>query len=300
MRPVCDFFALFSMRTWHELELVQKGAFRLDETTITQNFVKDFWVESKVFNFPIRLFESKNEKANGNDLEVLIETNTGYIMMPIQIKVIKENEKYIGISHKVQSVNQIDLLIDYANKKRGIAAYIFYNYYSDHNFREYASTISENVAYKHFGCTIGNAYNIRKAFYERDGKNTWKIPSFRDLHMPCKFAIPLHYALCKLIDCNYNGIKWFMGNHFKNRPPHFYKIEDLEEDNFWSEIFPPGRISGTSHAPEMGDIVELVTPQSSKIKRNSPISSHADHLFNPMYRIVISKHKKRVGLHSLS
>ena len=66
----------------------------MNEVTITQNLVREFWVDSRVFDLPIRIFESRNEKANGNDLEVLIETNLGYVMLPIQVKIIKENEEH--------------------------------------------------------------------------------------------------------------------------------------------------------------------------------------------------------------
>ena len=189
-----NFFGMFSARTWLHLKLVKDGAFRLNETTITQNLVKDFWIESKLYEFPIKIYESANEKVNGNDLEILIETARGSIMLPIQVKVIEDTDKYSGITHVVREIQQIDLLIDYAIQKKGIPAYIFYNYYNDDNFEEYVSNHFSQYSVEEFGCTIGSAINIGRAFLKEGGLKRWQVPSFEDIHMPARFAVPLHLA----------------------------------------------------------------------------------------------------------
>ena len=286
-----NFFGLFSVRTWLLLKLVKNGKFRLNETTITQNLVKDFWIESQLYEFPIKIYESTNERVNGNDLEILLETTHGYIMLPVQIKVIKDDDRYPGISYTVRGLKQIDLLIDYANKKQGIPAYIFYNYYNDIDFDYYVTDYFSQCKIEEFGCTIGNATNIRNAFFERGGLRQWRIPSFEDLHMPAKFAIPLHLAFCKLIDGKDIDIIWFLGKHNQSRKIHFFSFEELKQDEFWHELFPPGRISGISGTPLIGDPIQDTITDSLRFRNTKSAIHDEPHLFSPQYRIVISKRR---------
>jgi hypothetical protein len=61
----------------------------------------------------IQIYESRNESANGNDLEVYIEIEYNkYIYLAIQAKRLYiKSQKYKAISHKVNKTYQIDLLL---------------------------------------------------------------------------------------------------------------------------------------------------------------------------------------------
>jgi hypothetical protein len=298
VNQIQDFFGMFSVRTWLHLRLVKEGAFRLHETSITQNLVKDFWIESKMYDFPIRIYESTKERVNGNDLEILIETQAGYIMLPVQVKVLKQDERYTGISHVVRGIQQIDLLLDYATKKGGIPAYIFYNYTDDYDFHDYVATRFPTSNVCEFGCTIGNAEGIRKSFFERGGINQWSIPYFSDIHLPVRFAIPLHWAFCKLIDGKNEQVEWFLGKEFKSRFVRRYTGQELANDEFWKELFSPGKISGISDTPLMGDPMEDVLRERARAAR---IESEGNpHLFSPQFRVVISKRKETARISRLT
>lgn len=292
--PLCDFFALFSARTWQELELVRNGVFRMNETTITQNLVKHFWIESNIFRLPITIYESNNEKANGNDLEILVETNLGYLMLPVQVKVIKDNDRYTGISHIVRGRQQIDLLIEYANKKQGIPAYIFYNYFDGYELSEYIESF-KLTSPQDFGCTIGIAQYLRKTFFERGGVNKWHIPSFTDLHLPIRSVIPIHWAFQRLASGGIDEIKWFIGPLYNSVQLHFYSRAELTEDGFGTELISPGQISGINDVPEMGDIVAY----EDVVRTRTEFKGDAN-AFTPRYRIVISKLRETRKLYRLS
>jgi hypothetical protein len=64
-----SFLQLYSVQTWNKIGFVRrKKGLKISETTITQNLIFDFWQLAAASKLPVELYESKNEKANGNDL----------------------------------------------------------------------------------------------------------------------------------------------------------------------------------------------------------------------------------------
>ena len=123
-----DWFQVFSIDIWKRIDFTWRTkGLKLYETTITQNLLYSIFQLAKGRMIPVKLLEAKNESINGNDIELAIETNRGFILFPCQAKLIKENGKYRSLSHKVGSRYQIDLLLRYAQKVQGVPLYLFYN-----------------------------------------------------------------------------------------------------------------------------------------------------------------------------
>lgn len=289
INSIIEFLAYYSARTWIELKKVHQGHFKIYETTITQNLIKDFVIHSEYLELPIYIFESRNEKANGNDLEIFVETVNGFLFIPTQAKVIK-GTKYPTISHNAGGKPQIEMLIDYARKLRGIPAYLFYNYFGDFTFQEYTDSILPGYEDLHFGCTIGSAFAIYNDFYYKSGRRKWNIPTFNDLHLPMNYAFPIFYAFWRLIIGNIQDISWFVnGKDGLIQNIKFYKFKELDNNENWKPFWKPERISGISDSlQQMGD------PFETELNKLPEIISHVStpEVFAPMYRIIICRERK--------
>jgi len=112
--------------------------------------------------------------------------------LPTQAKILHTNNKYPTISHKVNSIYQIESLIRYSNLNGGIPLYLLYNYY--------AATPTLTM----YGAALVNANYIKHNFFPLNPNINWKIPSFSEL-CPSN-AIPISW-LCRL--CNSLNISDF-------------------------------------------------------------------------------------------
>jgi hypothetical protein len=157
---------LYSVQIWNKIGFVRnRKGLKISETTITQNLIFDFWQLAAASKLPVEIYESRNEKANGNDLEIFVETSKGFISFPCQAKIIQKNNHYNSIHHrnKNNSVYQIDMLIEYADRNRGIPIYLLYNYCN--NFK-HCQKVEELTGYEieNYGCSIVNANFIKENF----------------------------------------------------------------------------------------------------------------------------------------
>lgn len=148
---------------------------KISETTLTENLlymINQYRITSK--DNSVKIYESIDEKTNGNDLEIYLEIAINrYILLAVQAKKLYVKEqKYKAINHKIKTDFQIDLLVNYANRKQGLPLYLLYNYAPDctHTNKEY------------FGCTLIEALYIKAIYYPKTTKQRWKIPTFDDLH----------------------------------------------------------------------------------------------------------------------
>lgn len=286
---ILEFLADYSARTWIELKKVHQGHFRINETTITQNLIKDFVIHSEYLGLPIYLFESRSEKVNGNDLEIFVETANGFVLIPTQAKIIK-GSKYPTISHTVGAKPQIELLIEYANTLQGIPAYLFYNYFDDYSFQEYIDRVLPEYYDLHFGCTIGSAFTIHENFYYKFGQRKWDIPTFEDLHLPMNYAVPILYAFFRLINGGMKDVSWFVKKRIGfPQNIRFYQFKELVSNESWKPFWKSGGISGISDTPPlMGDPFETVMGYVPKVLTHSDTPER----FAPMYRIIICRESK--------
>lgn len=267
---ICDWCQYFSIQTWEQLRFAyHHSAVKMHENTITQNLVFDFYCMAGLNKLPIMIFESEDEKANGNDLEIVIETNRGHVILPTQAKIVKKKNRYYTINHKNSNGYQIDLLIDYAQKIKGLPLYLFYNYCDDLSIADKVAT-SSGLPKELFGCSIADAYEV-KAFYCYSGpskKLYWRIPDFGDIHRAVAF--PFHYLPC------HDFYSWHDQRERQKAGGsiNFYTREELLADSHWKNMFPA----------KIGFIPREERVLADNMRENE-IETYS---FNPRFRILIS------------
>lgn len=211
-----------SSSIWNRIPFSYNMGFKYSEVTITENLLFDIYKFN--INNPslaINIFEAKNEKANGNDLELCLEIETNkYIILVIQAKKIYfQTQKYSSISHKVNGKYQIDLLEDYAKREKAIPLYMLYNYSPD----------LKNKNKQYYGCTLISSKFIRENYYLKASLISWKIPTFDELHEKYN-AVPLHR-----LALNGLQIKKTIDNYHKDY--EIYTKDELINNDRWIEIF---------------------------------------------------------------
>lgn len=259
---------------------------RVFETTLTQNLVFNFYQLEKYENFPVTIYESTNEKRNGNDLEFIFQVERQWLHVPCQCKILNKQFNYPGIVHKVKEQFQIDLLLNYARINDGIPIYLFYNYYPDPAFNQTLSD-SWRADIKNFGCSYMSAWNLKQRFFNSGGV---RIPGFRDLHsIDPRFdqsALPF-YALGGFL--SRQGVTAFKKRYrttldFISNPPHYHLRDDLDLDG-WDPLIPPAAI---------GRIPKQRWPE------DFDFSVAESDSFAPAYRLVFELQKQGSALYRLS
>jgi hypothetical protein len=276
-----SFLQLYSVQTWNKIGFVRKRkGLRLNETTITQNLVFDFWQLAMASKLPIEIYESKNEKAHGNDLEIIIETSKGFLMFPCQAKIIQRNNRYGTIHHKNKnsSLYQMDMLTNYAKQNKGIPVYLLYNFYSNH---KRSCQIEEEIGFPldYYGCSIVLAKYLKEHFPASVKRETRKavIPSFEDLHP--YIASPLQNFISGLLSCNVDT--WLFENEHSMDVIKFYTEEELHSNEIWEDMAPLASIGFV-----LDEDKELAFIKSLN-EKSTP--------FNPRFRIVLPI-KRRQGV----
>jgi len=234
----CNQFRLLSCDTWKRIYLARRGGLKIYETTITQNLLYILYLFKSKTSSHISIDESTDEKANGNDLEIVVNTASGFVKLPTQAKIIYVNEKYSALKHK----NQIHDLITYAStgKVKGIPLYLFYNYSSSH-FLIPQSICGKTVNRKDYGCTICDAYTLRDNFAysalgsDKNGYQNWIIPSFSDLHPT--FCNPFWVIAC----CHSNvdtvdNLRRVLKVEEYDLEIKIYSKDELMEETFWQPL----------------------------------------------------------------
>lgn len=255
----------FSYDTWLRLGYSRRveGIFT-SEVTLTQNLIYGYYCLSREFNLPIQVFEAKDEKNNGNDLEIAIELKEGYVLLPTQAKVLKKSERYEYFNHKSKSKNkfQFDLLDEYSQNIRGVPLYLFYNMV-EMTLNERGDALSKEIDfdYHFYGCSIALLSLLRQCFYKGD---KIVIPSFWDIHP--KLAYPL-FQLIEYIGKPYRACKLFTN---MNRSIQFYSEDEVTNEKFWRNIAP---------RPSIGRIPK---------KKVEIVSLYDENKYQPRFRIVLS------------
>lgn len=227
---------LYSVNTWNKICFLRnRKGLKISETTITQNLVFDFWQLAIASELPIEIYESKNEKANGNDFEIFVETIKGFISFPCQAKIIQKDNKYSTVTHKQKrsSALQINLLIDYAKEMQGIPIYFFYNYCNDLKFCEQLQEAT-GYAIENYGISVVKAADLKRDFLFRKANNDieFKIPYFKDLHP--RTGVPVHAFLQNLRDTSIDN--WTKKNEIGSIK--FYKKEEITNTKSWADLAP--------------------------------------------------------------
>lgn len=279
-RSLEEILMFISMQIWDRIEFAKmtKG-FKIYETTITQELLYQLRSISLCSEYNIKLFEAVKENVNGNDIEFLIDFGFGFVLFPVQSKIIYEsNFNYPKIDHNVNGVEQIDLLINYAKEHKGIPFYLLYNYHSD---KELLKKIELTTGLNHmsFGVSFVNAFFIKDSYYQKrtnqSGKLTWKIPSFKELHPRHAKAFHEILGLEILIIDNQYLIEIPTGDGIRKFKLEKYSYEDITNDENWIDQSKRG-----------------INKSVSRYDDISVLSNNESKEFEPRFRIVISRKKK--------
>jgi len=222
MNKLKELYKEISSSIWDRIPFSYNMGFKYSEVTITENLLFDIYkFNTNSPSLTVNIYEAKNEKANGNDLELCLEIDANkYVILVIQAKKLYfTTQKYPSISHKVNGEYQIDLLEDYAKKEKAIPMYMFYN--SIPNFK--------NKNKKYYGCTLAFSQFIREHYYLKVSSIRWKIPTFEELYQK-HHAVPLH-----TLALNGLRIKKTLDKYCKNY--NVYTKNELIANDRWIEIF---------------------------------------------------------------
>jgi hypothetical protein len=136
-KSICEWAKSYSRMVWHRIHYLRTiPRLKIFETTITQNLIFDLCAK-KFGN--ISIFESIDENANGDDIEIVRKIDGKYYTYCIQSKIAYKNESYSAIDHSVEDslarekVLQIDLLLNYASINDYIPLYFLYSFKRDGN-----------------------------------------------------------------------------------------------------------------------------------------------------------------------
>lgn len=270
---------MISANIWARIEFARKRkGLKIFETTITQEILHFVMIAATKSHFDIKLFEAKSEKANGNDIECFIETEKGFLLLPMQAKIIYENFKYPQIDHQVGEDEQIDLLIKYAREKKGYPLYLLYNYFNDESLLEKIESKTK-IHRSLFGISYLDAFHLKENYFQKrlnkKGEKAWRIPSFKELHP--KFARPFYQILNKsgLSGDGYNFVNKNITAQNSNLNLKMYTRGEIVDDEDWIDLTP---------SPSIG---KLPTEMSEANFLKGEVVFNRNE-FNPKFRILLS------------
>jgi hypothetical protein len=269
---LCNWSKFFCASVWEKIGFCRLVAkMNVYETSITQELLYQFWQLARHSKLPIQLYQSKNEKANGNDLEIAIQTKQGYFLVPCQAKIVSKKSNYAAFPHKVKGVHQLDILLKYGRKVRGLPLYLTYNF---HNTAYQNETIESlhSLNIQELGCSLHPAALLKKD-YSNSLTGKLSIPNFYDLHR--KMAIPFSRLFCTI-----GTTRILEETNTPLSAIEFHTEEDLTDPDYWQDLAPSAAI---------GRIPLSEEPRFTE----SPAATATS--FNPRFRILLSMERRIRG-----
>ena len=258
----------FAKDTWNRIKFSRScESFKIYETTITQNMIYSLLISEIV---GIKIYESKDEKTNGNDLEFYIEKKDNkFSRYAVQSKIAYKSGRYEAIKHYNRHTEsyQIENLLGYARQVVAIPLYFFYSYSSDLKGDEINRY---NILNYEFGVAVASAHRIFLDNYNYFNKKWKQIPNVEEI----------------LINKNVLSFPEFVCN--PNCISHFQRL-----------VFEPVMLSGDINKylkytcdrkqiindSNWEKLVEIPHKKETTIKKKSD----NDNDFNPKFRILINK-----------
>lgn len=281
-KTAVEILKIISINTWNSIGFARNvGGQKIYETTVTQNFLHLLLNAGAYTNYRIKLFEAQLERTNGNDIECFIETRQGFVFFPMQAKIIYNDLRYQRIDHEINSSQQINLLIDYSERKNGYPLYLLYNYCSDSAINNEIRR-TEGLACELFGISYVSAYYLRdnysKARLNRKKQEAWVIPTFQDLHP--RFAKPIHEILNQ--ESIEGGSEDFIRKQFDVSDDTIlssvksFSYEELANNPYWKDLLPePG--------------IGVLPNWSMKKDVNFDYTLNSKGKFSPRFRMILSR-----------
>jgi hypothetical protein len=279
---ICNFFCQQSISVWKRIEFARTYNLRISETTITENFLFNFYTEASEAGLPVRLYEAKEENVNGNDLEVFIQTASGYLLIPCQAKILNKQNKYAKVFHKIGDDYQVKLLWDYARRLKGIPGYLFYNYIP---YSQQRSEFQDIGNEEHYGISFCTAHKFKHALdYKKIFGGRLEVPTFNGIHP--HDAYPFHQLVCEILQ----GLGTFprTSGPDDSQDVYFYSDAEIRDEDNWRRM------------PELGQIGFIT---QDDLKQRTPVLAEKQVPgFKPKYRLVINgaNNREEGGLYRIS
>ncbi|MEO0683788.1 MAG: DUF6615 family protein [Cyanobacteria bacterium J06649_11] len=228
----------------------------INEIEITNKFVRDLAILSSLQESDFsafRIWHSKSESTNGNDIEIIIEVSSGkFVLFPCQCKrVFFKNDRsyYNKLWYSTDKHGfQIENLLNYAKRTNGIPVYMLYNFVNN------IETSEKN------GVTLCSASFIANQYYFIDDYPPELF--YEDLHPPAVTLSSFLDELSLLID---PYIKYEVRK---------YDLNELTSVPGWLEINPPVEYSDT----------RFIKTKPINFEENKRIRTD----FSPKFRIMIT------------
>jgi hypothetical protein len=229
---LCDLFQAAARDTWARIRFSRTiPRLKIHETTITQNLVYELSLLKQRFpGLPFTLYESNDEAAQGDDLELCVLHQNGRIYTyAIQAKILYHNLRRAGLAdgtyprmrHDVGGQPQIRLLQNHAGIHGYIPLYLLYNY------------IQRPVVPDIFGCTVTSAWLLQALFTDSSGQ-LWGNIRFSELHSP-PYAFPWQVLVCEYPYLCEDDLRRLTslpeGHALRSKSP-----DELANDPDWQEV----------------------------------------------------------------
>lgn len=280
-QSLSNWTALYSLLTWRKVGwALGSNTGKFHETSITQDLVYSFYELGNGTKLPVELYEAKDEKANGNDLELFIENADGYLSFPIQAKIINRKFRYPKFHYKNSSGKQLQLLVDYARKRGAIPLYLFYNCVG--NYEWHQRGCDRNPLLKTvelYGCSIASAFYLQDNF-------AGKTPGFYDIHPQHGLDLQTFLDKARLV-IDIDSVPFAKLSTDAGVMLRYYAREEVVDEKNWLNRTP---------LPSIGRI----DPRIKKQKKSVAKTLTAGKQFNPKFRIVIPLQKQFATLVHMS
>ncbi len=289
-KGIAEILNMISINVWDRIAFARsRKGFKIYETTITQDILYQLALASEVSEHGVKLFEAKSEKTNGNDIECYVKVSDGFVFFPIQAKLMYSDNSYAQIAHRRGKIDQIDLLVDYAKRKKGYPLYLLYNGFPgsmrlDKLTKSYDET-------KSYGVSFTSAIHIKKNFqnkYRRiEGDPIWRIPTFQDLHTEFSRPFPTLANLSNYPLNAHEVIEQKLRFYSVDYDLTAYSKEELLEDDSWVDLTPDnGLISEPDKTTVTEPVVDYINDRS--ISNDIGYRPDSENEFKPKFRLIIS------------
>lgn len=262
----------FASDTWQRIGFCRQVAhFNLHEVTITQNLLFSFWQLALHSQLPVQLYKARDEKTNGNDLEIAIQTDMGFVLFPSQAKMLAVNNRYKSINRCRNGVYQIDRLLAYAHEMGGFPLYLFYNFCTDIE-AVWAILEKHKISIDTLGCSVCPATVLKNHFFDTELKK-WRIPRFYAMHN--LFYSPLSLFLLA-VGQSFERLQSLFG--IGTGILRFYTEAELTNKKLWTDLAP-------------GPAIGRINPTARKIDSPGPkVRESAS--FQPKFRILLTSRRR--------
>jgi len=236
---VCKLFKAGAIDTWERIKFTRSiNRLKILETTITQNLVYEFKLLQEKYRLRgFRLYESRDEKANGSDLMLWVQRDDKIIRYALQAKIIYQKKKklydghYQQLEHIVKKSGeaQVDLILKYGRTHKCIPLYLLYNYVT--------RVLPSVTQMSHYGCSIVTAQFLKNNHTKLGSADLKNDVLFSELHAnpssKTQPAFPWHELVCNLSKELEDIIIYESPNNLHILST---RLQDLAIDENWIEL----------------------------------------------------------------